>query len=230
MKLKTYTLAAFKAHALAQWPKEAVGIINGTGDYVELENTSEDPENAFEADSVELDGAIAVLHTHTKDQRAASFTDMQQQAAMGIPWGIACCGQFGVGNVYWLGSPEVETLEGREFFHGIHDCYSIIRDYYSTKLGIALPDFPRSDHWWHDKDANYYARFYRDAGFKRIQPEDAEVNDVLLMRVGPTQSINHGAILVENNMVLHHLVNRISSREPAGRWLEKVELVLRYRG
>ena len=34
-------------------------------------------------------------------------------------------------------------LVGREWSHGVLDCYSLIRDWYAQERGIDLPDFPR---------------------------------------------------------------------------------------
>jgi len=230
MKLDPNTIAAFKVHALSEFPNECVGVVKGDGTYLALVNTSPYPETEFEADPKALDGALAVLHTHTQNQAAASYTDMEQQEAMGIPWGIALAGKFGISELFWLGSPETQPLKGRNFFHGIHDCYSLIRDYYFQKRRVSLPDFKRYDGWWKEEKFNpkMYETYYTEAGFVKIELSEVTQHDVLLMRIGHTKSINHGGVVLGNGLFLHHLVGRLSVEEPIGMYQRNVEIALRY--
>ena len=63
--------------------------------------------------------------------------------------------------------------------------------------------------------------FYaKDTGFRELQKEEAlQKGDVLLMSIlHPT--LNHVAIFL-GDMVLHHLADRLSCREPYSEWLFK---------
>ena len=74
-------------------------------------------------------------------------------------------------------------LLGRQFFHGVLDCYTLVRDWYSREAGIELPDFERADDWW-NQGQDLYMEQFAQAGFSRI-PDAAQIlpGDVILMAV-----------------------------------------------
>jgi cell wall-associated NlpC family hydrolase len=44
-------------------------------------------------------------------------------------------------------------LVGRQFAHGVLDCYSLVRDFHARELGIPLSEYERQDDWWsHGQD------------------------------------------------------------------------------
>lgn len=168
---------AARAHAETEFPRESVGLIlKESGEYVPLENTSEEPENAFEisaSDEIFYQGQIeAVIHSHClrkgefdpKDgpmAKGPSAADMAQQQQMSCPWGlVVVVDSHALEPVFWGDQlPNVAPMLARPFIHGIFDCYSAIRDSYRTDAfgfvrqyydadSIVLPDCPRSYEWW----------------------------------------------------------------------------------
>jgi cell wall-associated NlpC family hydrolase len=133
-------------------------------------------------------------------------------------------------------------LLGRQFFHGVLDCYTLIRDWYEREAGIALPDFERSDDWW-TKGQDLYMQGFAAAGFARI-PDGAELRagDVILMAVRAPVA-NHAGIYLDTralaeapdlhrvpNAMLHHLYGRLSERVVfGGYWRETTRAVVRHR-
>jgi cell wall-associated NlpC family hydrolase len=119
-------------------------------------------------------------------------------------------------------------LEGREFVHGVHDCYAIVRDYYH-QLNIELQDYPRQGEWWLQGQALYRNNFAAE-GFVEVPWETMRPHDVLLMRVRSQEVENHAAIYLGNNVILHHLMNSLSCKSHyEAYWQRHTTAVLRHR-
>jgi len=109
---------------------------------------------------------------------------------------------------------------GREWVWGVTDCWSLVVDYYKKEKGITLIDYERTmtaDEFLYDPLFESYAT---RTGFRELRPDKRlEEGDVLLMSIMyPT--LNHVAIFL-GDMVLHHLADRLSCREPYSEWLLK---------
>ena len=174
-----------------------------------------------------------------------SAADMEQQAQMQLPWGlVTVIDRSSHGSVLWFGD-EVAAMPGyppvleRPFIHGIYDCYSLIRDSYRFdpfgfvrehfgRPSILLPDFPRDFAWWHDRDddggprvpRNLYVDNFTAAGFHPIDRDELRAGDVILAQVR-AEVVNHGGVYLGNGTWAHHLRGRLSTREPAGRWVHE---------
>jgi cell wall-associated NlpC family hydrolase len=121
-------------------------------------------------------------------------------------------------------------LIGREFVHGIQDCFTLIADWYERERGIILPNFHRDDNWWLNGE-NLYLDNYEKAGFRAVDVgSNPEPGDVFLMQVR-SRVPNHAGIYIGNGMFIHHLYRQLSRRDVyGGPWAEKTRLVVRYFG
>ncbi len=82
-------------------------------------------------------------------------------------------------------------LVGRNYIHGIQDCYSIVRDFYERELGINLSDYEREDAWWESRESkSLYLDNFEKEGF--VEVNDVQYGDVMMCRVGRTE---HHAIM-----------------------------------
>ena len=219
-------------HADAVAPREACGLvvrIAGDEVYWPCQNIAPS-DDAFQADPLDLTAAedhgevLAVVHSHPGQQvPRPGPADMRACDAGSIPWHV-----IGWPSARWVTCEPVHRippLEGREFVHGVTDCYSIIRDWYRLQ-GTVLPDYPRADGWW-DQGLSLYLDQFADAGFvERDGPP--EPGDVLLMQVG-ARVPNHAAIYLPGDRILHHLAGRLSRAEPwSSDWRKRTVKVLRY--
>lgn len=119
-------------------------------------------------------------------------------------------------------------LIGRPFHHGVLDCYTLIVDYYAQTLNIALPDFRRPDRWW-DAGGDLYRENFAAAGFSPVQMSALRPHDVILMTVASPVP-NHAAIYLGDQVMLHHVQNRLSSRDMyGGWWLQNTTHYLRHK-
>ncbi|MEO6147181.1 MAG: C40 family peptidase [Sulfuriferula sp.] len=228
------TLAAIKAHAEAEFPRECCGLVSirrGREIYTPCGNLAKDADH-FVMDPedyarVEEAGAVtAIAHSHCYVPATPSEADLVGCESSGVPWII-----------YALPTHQVHTFEpsgykapliGREFHHGSLDCYSLVRDYYREEAGIELPDYPRDVEWWLH-GANLYLENFTQAGFVQVDPSDPKKHDGILMKIASPVP-NHAAVHVGDGVIIQHLAGRLSSRDMYGGWFSKVTThVLRHK-
>ena len=233
--------AAAKAHAIAEYPKEACGVVCGDpAVYLALPNMAADPQEQFELPSralIDHSPVLAVVHSHChpRHDQCPTALDMTSQLELNIPFGIVWTDGKEAGAPLWFGDflLDVPLFDAkgnhlqRPFMHGVTDCLSLIRSWYWQKKQIRLPEFPRDKDWWKHGGDLYRAHF-SDAGFHAIAPEEAQPDDVVLMKWGKWAVPFHGGVLLNGGLILHHKQNRLSCREPFPRWVRCVTHYLRH--
>jgi len=224
--------SAARADALSRFPRESCGIVVG-GAYHAIENVAADPGNHFEMPEGSWTyhpGIEAVIHSHGPQYLLApSADDMRHQIATAVPWGITRCDGVAASPVLWFGDCRLDDpLVGRDFVHGVTDCYAIIRSWYWQSRQIKLPEFPRDPDWW-SRGGDLYNDGFGAAGFRVIPATDAVTGDVPLINFRSSVP-NHAGVLLDGGLLLHHLMGRKSVREPVGRWVPMVTKWLRYEG
>ena len=228
-------LAAIRAHAAAEYPRECCGLVvveRGKPVYVPCRNEAETPKAHFLLAPADYAAAedrgeiVRVVHSHPDIAPLPSDGDRVACERGGVPWLIV---NWPTGAVHEF-APEGyrAPLVGRSFAHGLLDCYSLIRDYYAQVLSIELPDFARREEWWLKGD-NLYVEGFPRAGFVEIDAAAPVEHDVLLMQVG-SPVINHAAVYVGNNQILQHCAGRLSSRDVyGGGWHRATRKIVRHR-
>lgn len=226
-------IAAAQAHAIRTFPLESCGIVTKTGGYVECENHARDPINAFEMNPTvwltHLD-ILGVIHSHTNGNYAPGEDDMTSQIATGVAWGVlvATVDSASV-PLWWGGDTPIPKLLGREFIHGIQDCYSLIRDWYRLERKVTIPEYPRDAGWWEEPGKNMYETGFRSAGFYQIptDPMGIQVGDVFFCKVR-SRVENHGGLYIGNGLLMHHVGGHLSLTTPASHWQKLVTRWVRY--
>ena len=222
----TWKNAALK-HAKEQDPKESVGVlivIKGKEQYYPCNNLSTysqqcfilDPEDYVKADA--LGEITAIVHSHPVTPPSPSQADKVSCEQSGLKWHIV--------------NPKTETwgyceptgykppLIGRQWVWGVTDCWSLVRDYYKQQHNIQLLDYERPTTPQDFLDNPLFEQYAERTGFKELSNnEKLQKGDVLLMSIlHPT--LNHVAIFLGDE-ILHHLADRLSTREPYNEWLLK---------
>lgn len=232
MKVSPETLEAIKQDAISRYPQECCGFIVD-GKYIALDNVHEEPERNFEIAASEWlkHGEVeAVVHSHCwpHDGREPSANDHLGQIATDVPWGIVVTdGSSALDPVWWGDFLLDEPLLGREFIHGINDCYTIIRAWYHQERGIYLKEQPRDVDWWFDGQ-NLYLDNFKRIGFHEVPLDEAQEGDVVLIRINGSRVPQHAALVFSPDLILHHLQNRQSCREPMARWRRFITHCLRF--
>jgi proteasome lid subunit RPN8/RPN11 len=240
LRLDPLELHKFKQQVLTEYPNEAAAVIVN-GKHIPCVNKSSDPTRHGYLDAEQLlqielhHGPIqAFLHSHPIDPTHPSKwpafwpsgVDMENWLAGSIPWGIVATEGENITEPVWLDESEIAPLEGRTFVHGIHDCYSLVRDYYRLQ-GINLPNYARGMEWW-ERGQDLYVQNFKAAGFEEISRSDVRVGDAAIMKVRASV-YNHAGVVVKTNEILHHLYGRLSGRDRLDKW-DRFCKYLRYTG
>lgn len=235
------TLAAIRAHAVADYPRECCGvviIVKGRERYMPCRNQADTPNEHFMLSGQDYANAsdkgelVAVVHSHPDVPARPSEADRVACEASGLPWLIVAVTAEGAGEIHQFEpSGYLAPLVGRPFAHGVLDCYSLIRDWWQRERGVTLPDFKRRENWWNDGHSSLYIDHFREAGFTPLPEGDPmEPGDVILMQIRSTNEVpNHAAVYLGDGQILQHLYGRLSSRDVwGGYWRECMRLAVRH--
>ena len=245
------TIEAIKAHAVKDYPRESCGLVvtvKGDETYWPCKNLAESA-NQFVmdkedyADAEDAGEISAIVHSHPDADAVPSEADKLACEATQLPWVIVSVREGEVAGMS-VNPPTgyVAPLVGRQFFHGVMDCLTLIQDWYAREAGIILPSYFREDDWWH-KGKDYYMERYEHAGFRELAPsETIQPGDVVLMTIRANVA-NHAGIYIDTrplteapnlhpvpNAMLHHLHGRLSDRVVyGGFWLMSTNKVIRHK-
>jgi len=215
-------------HAKECLPKESCGllaIVKGKEVYFPCKNLAFDPTDQFILDGddwvkAEDQGEIvAVVHSHPVTSPKPSEADKVACEKSNLKW--------------WIVQPNLKQWEsyepcgykapliGRQWVWGVTDCWSLCRDWYNEELGIQLIDWIRPVSSEDFIKNPMFADCFAKTGFRELsEEEDLEVGDLLLMSIC-SSGLNHIGVYLGQQTVLHHLQNRLSSRDLLDEWLLK---------
>lgn len=230
---------AAKAHTAERYPEEAAGIVV-SGEYQRLDNLSVTPTKDVALDDealLRVAQAEVFFHSHPDGIGCPSESDMTYQQQLAIPFVVMCWPLY---DVFWWGDQlKPASLLGRGFRHGVHDCYSLLRDYYATVRGQPLIDQARDWNWWDNrnpKQRDLYRDYFDAAGFVKIPVSEAtEPGDGLMMQFNYAVPM-HGMVVWDKDMLLHHPSGakpvdptRLSVLVPRHRFLRHASFALRHK-
>ena len=223
-------------HALAEAPREACGlvvVVKGKERYWPCKNLATeqdffvlDPEDYVAAE--EAGEILAVFHSHPKSTAQASQADLMACEKSGLKWYIC-----NPGTEMWS---EIEPqgykapLIGRQWVWGVSDCWTLVRDWYKETLDLDLPDWRRPATMLEFHQAPMFEACFAEAGFVDLGLEKPEYGDAILMSLDGSPGLNHVGVYVGDQLVLHHLRGRLSSRDLWGGYYQKnTGLIVRHK-
>ena len=219
---------AAEKHAKKCYPNEACGlvvVIKGKNKYIPCENISFDPKNNFiinpldYAKAEELGTVVSVFHSHPTQSSNPSPADLTECENSKKPWFI-----YSVCFNHWYEfapSGYKAPLVGRQYSFGTHDCWTLVKDYYES-VGINLRDWHRPTNPEDFRINPYFDDCFAKTGFRELnKDEKLEHGDSILFSIN-SLGLNHvGIFLLPNQMILHHIEGRLSSKDFYGEWLVK---------
>ena len=221
--------AAIKAHSLRDVPREACGLVLRTAvetfSALECVNVALKPETSFIINPREWlpyheAGTLAgYYHSHPKDPAVFSPDDISISEHSKYPVHLYSVlkDQFAVYNP----SGAIIPLVGRNFVFNVHDCVTLVDDYYEQKLAIQFSDV--------DRQLSDMTSGINDI-FKWIKERDlvivpsVQTHDIILMNFGRVSKPNHCAIYLSDGNMIHQLARRPSEVVPYGGYWKKVTM------
>lgn len=202
-----------KEHALKEAPQECCGVVlvkKGKRKYYPCTNISKEPDS-FIIDPVEftklsLQGDVEyIVHSHTSGNEPSEH-DIQACNVLKIPYLIYYLETDSFGTYYHEG---YNKLIGREYIFGEQDCFEAARDWFLVH-GVIMP--PRKNFIDNCQDTNYNYMENEVLDWPVLKVNNLMYGDILLLSVF-SKKPNHIAIYLDNDIIYHHAVNRLSCRE-----------------
>ena len=99
-------------------------------------------------------------------------------------------------------------------------------DYFRIEHGIELPNYSVERHWW-EQGENLYMDNWQECGFREYDGPAQPVT-WLSCRYSPLSRTT--GILLDGNMLLHHMYGQLSQRIPyGGYYRDRTIKILRYK-
>ena len=234
MNIEDKILEQIKAHAAQESPKECCGVVvvrKGKQVYIPCTNISTNGPDTFSIDPDEYADAedsgeiMRIVHSHPYASPEPSQADRVSCEQGTVPWLIINhpLGHF----VEFEPSGYRAPLIGRVFTHGSLDCYGLVYDYFTHEVGVDMLKIARNDDWWNNGE-NLYVDNFEKSGFVRVDDAPRK-HDIFLMQIRSPVP-NHAAIYLGDGMILHHMYQRLSSRDVyGGYWQEATVIQIRHR-
>jgi cell wall-associated NlpC family hydrolase len=214
-----------RSHAKGVYPLECCGLIIKKGEKQEViscRNVAEKPRHSFVLPPADYAYAedqgeiLAVYHSHCEGSPEPTMADKAMAEANELPViTVSMCKQAdGSFNDTWTVYKPTgwkPDLIGRPFVYGVLDCFTLIRDYYSEKLNIRLPDIAYAPDWSR-RGQNLYTDHLPANGFVLV-PAPLQEHDLILMRLS-AQVPDHCAIYTGDGLMLHHPPEHLSGLHP----------------
>ena len=216
---------------LTCYPEEGVGIVTQANLFIGVPNIHEEKLDHFAIDPRVMEDyeVKAIIHSHTydpndeelirkmDDPRIPSEADMRGQLQTQVEWGIVICEGQHVTEPVWFGDyTHRPPLMDREFIHSIQDCLEFMKDWQYKESGLKLPAHPRKFDWFETGD-NHFEDQFEKWGFIDVSEEPQQCGDVTFYRIR-ANVVNHIGVIVEPNLVTHHLFGRFPVTEPYAVW------------
>ena len=207
-------------HAEKCMPQESCGllaIIKGEKTYWPCKNIAEsgfeyfviDPDDWAECeDTGEI---IGIVHSHPLEPAIPSDNDKASCEYLGLPWFI-----YSPLTKDWISFEpsgwKTPSLLGRSFVFGVHDCWSLITDWYKKNKNVNIPYTQRPKTFKEFIKNPLFEKTLPTLGFKEIKEDNIQIGDVLLMK-SSKNVLGHAALYIGDQTILHHSLGKLSCRE-----------------
>jgi cell wall-associated NlpC family hydrolase len=142
---------------------------------------------------------IACYHTHVNEVISFSMKDRLNTQILKLPF---ICYHVPTDTFYEIKDNTFEYLS-HYFELGVHDCYTLVRDYYLVELGFTLPEIKNYNDLFSNFEANL-KNLYEKNGITTVALDQIKKHDILLFNFYNTVTPPHFAVYLGNGFILHH--------------------------
>jgi len=205
-------------HAKETLPDESCGlvaVIGGEKKYWPCKNLSKENFDYFILDPEDYANCedqgeiIALVHSHPQGSAYPSETDKAGCEFSGLEWYIYSL-EMKSWHSFKPSGWKPDDLIGRQWAWGIQDCWSLVMDFYHDKLNLNFKKWPRPKTIKEFAIEPYFDKALLSMGFLLV--DDIKENDILVMK-GAYQKLNHVAVYIGDQTILHHVIGKLSCRE-----------------
>lgn len=217
-------------------PREGCGILYSDKNQIywaQIRNTAKDLQD-FSLDKEQYlwyytnYKIVGIVHSHVNQSSKPSNLDIINCNASGINYYIFSV-PSGELTIVEPENKSISPLLSREYYFGVWDCFQLVKDYYSSTLGINIGPRPIFLNKWWEKDLDYFGEEYITSNFNFKKIDKLEKNCVVTFRVGPVKVANHCGIYTKDGFFLHHAHERLSVEEPLERiWRKSISGIYKY--
>ncbi|UNH25099.1 C40 family peptidase [Moellerella wisconsensis] len=232
--MRQKTLDAIMRHAESEYPNESCGVIaqkSRVEKYFPCRNLSLNPTEQFSlspedyALAEDWGTVIGIVHSHPDATTQPSELDLAQCDTTSVPWHIV---SWPDGDIRTIQPRGDLPLIGRPFVLGHTDCWGLVMSYFKQKHNIELKDYRVDYKWWESGEENFYFDNWYECGFREFNG-NSKSGDMVIMQVSAPVA-NHAGIILEGNMLLHHMYGQLSNRVPyGGYWRDRTIKILRHK-
>lgn len=221
-------------HLSADVTREACGLVvvaKGRKRYRPCHNLAVD-QQFFILDPLDWAAAeevgeiIAVVHSHPFSNPQPSQADLISCERSGLTWHI-----YSPHLDQWneiKPSGYQAPLIGREWVWAVSDCWTLARDWYLEEWQLELLDWERPASMVEFNASPTFDESWQQTGFVEIPLEKLQRGDLVLMAL-ENNKLNHCGVYLGDQMILHHIRGRLSSRDVyGGYYLKSTGRVLRH--
>lgn len=224
---------AIRYHAMRDLPNEACGLVLRSIDGKSLvahetRNTAHDPTQFFAIPPEEVLAAkkagnlVGYYHSHPEGDHTASAPDIANANECGLPCYIYGCHTHTLAAYVPRGFRA--PLVGRRFTPLVHDCISLVWDWYHDHRQIELPWFPRlAGDYAHGTAFDFRTLMAAVGATIVTQPRHG---DVVVMTTGSSSRPNHLGVFLEDGMIIHQR-ERSLVEAYTGQWRQRTLFVVR---
>lgn len=235
--MNTAIVEQIRIEAKKNEPLECCGFIVENGaeaKIVPCENVAANPIDHFEIDNkkyLEISrqyNIIGVYHSHPQPSPLESFSeeDINSCNACRIP--------------YYLYVNELDKFQsvfprnykpkyiGNPFIWGVYDCFTLVRLYYQHHFDIFINDYPRDEKYFTNPDNRIIENFEKE-GFIEIKEKTQLRKHDILVFFGAKNLPQHFGVYQGNGEMTHHMINKLSCKEPIGAFARKTCIILRHK-
>lgn len=179
-----------------------------------------------------IDSIDAIIHSHTFqhttsiiDPRAPSYADMQLAEKTNLPQGILHCDGKEVTDILWFNDTIVPLLLSRRYIPNVFDCYTLVADYYRSKLDHKLKILPRTVNW-STETPMLMAENLDNQGLTEVSRTNPQEHDVLVFKIA-SRFPNHIGVYLGDDKFIHQLYRQPSYTDELRKWARQLYKVYR---